>query len=77
MFDANAEALRLLALPYARVFIPEETGFSTRILEFPGCFSQGETLQEAYDNLESAAHGWLLACLIHGTPVPPPQAVSS
>lgn len=45
---------------YSRVFIPEPTGgFSCYILEFPGCISQGDNLQEAYDNLQEALELWL------------------
>jgi len=62
-----------LRLPYSRVFVPEESGgFSTRILEFPGCFSEGETLEEAYKNLEEAARCWLNACIAQGTAIPLP-----
>ena len=63
----------ILKSPYARVFIPEEDGgFSTSILEFRGCFSQGDNLQEAYTNLESAAESWLLATLAQKQPIPEP-----
>ena len=61
--------------PYARILIPEEGGgFSAEILEFPGCFSQGETADEAYRNLEDAAKSWIETCLEQGLEVPPPSA---
>ncbi len=37
--------------PYGRLLIQDEDGtYSTEILEFPGCFSQGETANEAVKN---------------------------
>ena len=62
-----------LARPYSRILIPQEGGrFSAEILEFPGCFAEGETPEAAYANLEDAAASWLAACLAADTPVPPP-----
>jgi predicted RNase H-like HicB family nuclease len=51
--------------PYSRVLIPdEESGtYTALILEFPGCIAQGDTPQEAYDNLEDAANQWIEAAL--------------
>lgn len=61
--------------PYARVLIPEEDGrFSTEILEFPGCFSQGDTAEEAIRNLEEAAKSWIEATLEQGKQIPEPTA---
>ena len=41
---------------YARVITPEaDGGYSAEIVEFPGCVTQGETVEEAYANLEDAA----------------------
>ncbi len=64
-----------LRQPYARILIPEEEGgFSAEILEFPGCFAEGETPDEAFHNLESAAESWIEACLEQGQEIPPPSA---
>lgn len=63
----------ILQLPYARILIPEpEGGFTAQILEFHGCFAEGETAQEAFDNLESAAKTWVDETLAVGQEVPPP-----
>ena len=62
--------------PYARVLIPEEEGgFSAEILEFPGCFSQGDTADEALKNLEEAAKNWIEATLEQGRSIPEPSAL--
>ena len=64
-----------LKLPYARVLIPDEKGtFSAQILEFPGCFSQGRTPDEAFQNLENAALAWIEAALLQQQDIPPPSA---
>ena len=61
--------------PYARILIPEEDGrFSAEILEFPGCFSQGDTAEEAIRNLEEAARNWVEATLKLCRPIPEPSS---
>lgn len=63
-----------LRLPYKRVLIPsEDGGFAAFILEFPGCCSQGETAQEAYEAIEDSARGWIAACLDLGRRIPKPD----
>ena len=60
--------------PYARILIPNEDGaFSAEILEFPGCFAEGETADEAMRNLEAAAEAWIEASLAQGLEIPPPE----
>lgn len=39
----------------------EEGGFSAEVPALPGCFTEGETLEELRDNLREAADGWLKA----------------
>lgn len=68
-----SEAREYLSAPYARVVIPDpEGGFAARIQEFPGCLAEGESLEQAYENLESAAKAWIQTCLETGVRVPPP-----
>jgi predicted RNase H-like HicB family nuclease len=38
----------------------EEGGFWAEVPALPGCFSQGETLEEVRANIREAAEGWLL-----------------
>jgi antitoxin HicB len=59
--------------PYTRVVIPDETGgFNAEILEFPGCFAQGDTVEEAYKELEDAAESWIEVRLSQGHEIPDP-----
>ena len=64
-----------LQQPYARIVIPvEPSGFHAEILEFPGCFAQGEKVEEAYANLERAAESWIEVCLAQGKSIPEPSS---
>ncbi len=39
----------------------EEGGFWAEVPALPGCFSQGETVQEVRANIQEAIEGWLMA----------------
>jgi predicted RNase H-like HicB family nuclease len=59
--------------PYARILIPDEQGgYSAEILEFPGCFAEGETPNETMQALERAAESWIQAALDQGQEIPVP-----
>ena len=77
MNEIEQTAADYLKQPYSRVVIPdEESGtYTGQILEFPGCFSEGNSAQEAYDRLEEAALSWLQAALDLGQEIPPPALV--
>lgn len=62
-----------LRKPYARVVIPDESGgYYAEILEFPGCFADGSTVEQAYEELENAAESWIEVRLSLGQEVPKP-----
>lgn len=66
-------AQEYLKQPYARILIPdEEGGYSAEILEFPGCFAEGETADETMQALERAAESWIEAALEQGQDIPAP-----
>jgi predicted RNase H-like HicB family nuclease len=46
----------LTALVYPE---PEVGGYSAEVPALPGCYTQGETLEEIQANLREAAEGWL------------------
>lgn len=48
--------------------------FHSEIFEFPGCFSQGESAEEAYAKLEDTAESWIEACLSNGQEIPEPSS---
>ncbi len=68
-------ASRYLRKAYARIIIPDDEGrYAAQILEFPGCFSEGESPEEAYANLEEAAENWIESAHTQGMVIPPPFA---
>lgn len=67
-------ATEYLKKPYGRLLVPEdEGGYRAEIVEFPGCFAEGETAAEAAANLEDAARSWLEATIAKGQTVPDPM----
>jgi antitoxin HicB len=63
----------LLKLPYRKVIRGDaEEGFLAEAPELPGCFTAGETEQEALEMLREAMAGWLESALVHGDPIPEP-----
>ena len=62
-----------LKKPYGRLLVPEEEGgYRAEVVEFPGCFAEGETAAEAAANLEDAASSWLEAAVAKGQVIPQP-----
>ncbi len=69
------QVAKYLSEPYSRVLVPDPSGgYFAEILEFPGCFSQGDTPQEAIKNLEEAMAAWTDAALDAGQSIPAPAA---
>jgi antitoxin HicB len=69
------DAKHYLQQPYARIVIPDEKGgYHAEILEFPGCYAQGESVGKAYKNLEEAAAAWIEASLANGQMIPEPSS---
>jgi predicted RNase H-like HicB family nuclease len=51
----------------------ETTAFGVVVPDLPGCFSAGDTLDEAMAGAEEAAAAWIDAALDAGEPIPPPS----
>ncbi|MEL6453991.1 MAG: type II toxin-antitoxin system HicB family antitoxin [Cyanobacteria bacterium J06623_5] len=63
-----------LSLSYPITFYPEEVGgFTVEIPDLPGCLSQGETLEEAFEMIAEAKELWLEVAHEHGDPIPLPS----
>jgi antitoxin HicB len=70
-----ATANEYLRKPYSRTLIPVGDGtYFAEILEFPGCFAEGESPEEAYKNLEATAESWIEAAQGQGQGIPEPFA---
>lgn len=59
---------------YPAIFHPEETGFSVYIPDIDGCFTQGDTLEEACRNAEDAIGLCLEQYEADGKAYPEPSA---
>lgn len=67
------EAMKVLAKGYTRRLTPDPSGgYTASILEFPGCFAEGSTADEALQNLESTALSWIAVSLANGRAVRDP-----
>ena len=53
------------------------TAFGVVVPDLPGCFSAGDTLDEALANAEEAAAAWIDAALDAGRKIPAPSAVDA
>ncbi|MBE9060057.1 type II toxin-antitoxin system HicB family antitoxin [cf. Phormidesmis sp. LEGE 11477] len=63
-----------LSLSYPITFYPEEVGgFTVEIPDLPGCLSQGETLEEAFEMIAEARELWLEVAYDYGDPIPMPS----
>jgi antitoxin HicB len=62
-----------LKIKYPVTITPDVTGgFVAEIKDLPGCFSQGETLEETYQNIEEARRLWLESMYEDGNDIPLP-----
>ncbi len=70
--EKNVESY--LKLPYARLLTPDlESGtYTAEIQDLPGCIAQGDTPQQALENLENAAASWIQVALEQGQAIPEP-----
>ena len=74
MMKKNIDYYMSLNYPVAIERIAEEDGggFFASIPLLPGCMSDGETLEEAYENIENAKKEWLRSMLERGMIIPEP-----
>jgi predicted RNase H-like HicB family nuclease len=62
------------------ILVEEGTGtsaFGAVVPDLPGCFSAGDTLDEAVEAAKEASAAWIDAALDQGMPVPPPSTLES
>ena len=55
----------------------DSTAYGVTIPDLPGCFSAGDTLDEALDNAEQAALLWIDAALDAGQVIPKPSSIEA
>ena len=57
---------------------PEEGGYAVSVPALPGCFTQGDTVEEATERAKEAIASYLAAVVADGEPIPveePPVVV--
>jgi predicted RNase H-like HicB family nuclease len=60
-------------MKYRIVIEQDEDGkYVSHCPTLPGCWSQGDTREEAITNIKDAISGYLASLKKHGDPVPPP-----
>lgn len=65
-------------MKYTVILIPEdEGGYSVEVPALPGCYSQGDTRQEAISMAKEAIEIYLESCKAHGEPVPEEMGIES
>jgi antitoxin HicB len=63
-----------LNLKYPITLYPDaEGGYVSEIKDLPGCFTQGETLEETLSNIEDARQLWLEIAYEYGDRIPLPS----
>jgi antitoxin HicB len=66
-----------LGLKYPVTITPDVTGgFVAEIKDLPGCYSQGETLEETFQNIEEARQLWIESMYEDGNDIPLPGSES-
>lgn len=69
----DARVQEIMRGAYTLVITRDPEGpYSSEVLEFPGCFSGGDTAAEAVSNLERAMESWIESELEEGRPIPAP-----
>ena len=54
----------------------EDTAFGVVVPDLPGCFSAGDSIDEALTNAEEAINAWIEAALDQDMKIPAPSTVS-
>ena len=63
-----------LGLEYPITIIPDVTGgYVAEIKDLPGCFTQGETLEEIFENMKEARQLWIECAYEDGQDIPEPR----
>lgn len=67
-----------LSLPYTiQITREDDTTWFARVVELPGCLTEGDTPEEAADLIQDALAAWLEIALEDGRPIPEPQTAET
>ncbi|MEE8346329.1 MAG: type II toxin-antitoxin system HicB family antitoxin [Dehalococcoidia bacterium] len=63
-------------LSYKVVLEPcEEGGYTVHVPSLPGCVSEGDTREQAIENIKEAIRGWIEASKEYGDEIPPSDVI--
>ena len=65
-----------MKLYYPAVFIEHADGYTVEFPDLPGCITQGDTLEEAFEMAEDAACGWILTSIEDDEEIPKPTPMN-
>ncbi len=68
-----------MKLPYRIEMIPDvdEQGYTVVVPDLPGCLSVGDTIEEAFANIEEAKREWITAAIEDNILIPEPDVIES
>ncbi|KAA3657831.1 MAG: type II toxin-antitoxin system HicB family antitoxin [Chloroflexi bacterium] len=78
--QAQKTADDYLKSPYTievfRDAVDDESGWVARVVELPGCLTQGDTIVEMAEMLDDAMRTWIASALADGDPIPEPRPLT-
>jgi len=74
--ELEQKVQEIVARPYRKVISGDDIeGYLAEAPELPGCFTAGETVEEALAMLRDAMEGWVEGALVAGDTIPEPAAL--
>ncbi len=71
--DIAEKVERYMAKPYRIDMRRSDWGWYIKVPDLPGCMSQGETPDEAFEMIQEAQRLWFQVALEDGRPIPEPR----
>lgn len=66
-----------MKLYYPAIFIRDGESYTVEFPDLPGCITQGDSFEEAFEMAEDAASGWILTSIEDGEDIPSPSSLNT
>lgn len=66
-----------MKLYYPAIFIRDDDGYTVEFPDLPGCVTQGDNFEEAFEMAQDAASGWILTSIEDGEEVQSPSPIDA
>jgi len=66
-----------MKLYYPAIFIRDGDGYTVEFPDLPGCITQGDSFEEAFEMAEDAASGWILTSIEANEDIPSPSSLNT